>query len=54
VDKQLWETNYVKECRRCGNNFKTQNKLQAFCSGECKQEALSDLDKDSNECLSCQ
>jgi hypothetical protein len=25
-----------------------------FCSDECKQEALADLDKDSDECLSCQ
>jgi len=25
-----------------------------FCSNDCKQEALADLDKDSDECLSCQ
>jgi len=25
-----------------------------FCSQECKQEALADLDGDSDECLSCQ
>jgi hypothetical protein len=25
-----------------------------FCGDECKQEALADLDKDSDECLSCQ
>jgi hypothetical protein len=25
-----------------------------FCSKECKEEALADLDKDSDECLSCQ
>jgi len=25
-----------------------------FCSDECKQEALADLDNGSDECLSCQ
>jgi hypothetical protein len=25
-----------------------------FCSQDCKEEALAELDNDSDECLSCQ
>ena len=31
-----------------------EEEFDMFCSDECKQEALADLDKDSDECLSCQ
>jgi len=28
--------------------------LDLFCSQQCKEEALAELDSDSDECLSCQ
>ena len=43
-----------KNCKKCKKEFETKNKFNLFCSDECKQEALADLDKDSDECLSCQ
>ena len=43
-----------KNCKKCEKEFETKNEFNLFCSDECKQEALTDLDKDSDECLSCQ
>jgi len=43
-----------KNCNKCKKEFETKNEFNLFCSDECKQEALADLDKDSDECLSCQ
>ena len=43
-----------KNCKKCEKEFETTNESNLFCSDECKQEALADLDKDSDECLSCQ
>jgi hypothetical protein len=34
--------------------FDANDQFDMFCSKECKEEALADLDKDSDECLSCQ
>jgi len=28
--------------------------LDIFCNQDCKEEALAELDSDSDECLSCQ
>jgi len=53
MDNQ-WKTDYVKECRQCKKEFRTEKETQAFCGDECKQEALAALDSGSNECLSCQ
>ena len=43
-----------KNCKKCKKEFETTNEFNLFCSDECKQEALADLDKDSDERLSCQ
>ena len=43
-----------KECQQCKQKFVPITDVQAFCSDQCKQEALANLDKDSDECLSCQ
>ena len=43
-----------KNCKQCKKEFETTDELNVFCSDECKQEALADLDNDSDECLSCQ
>jgi len=43
-----------KKCKQCNEEFITYNDIQVFCSDECKQEALAQLDKGSDECLSCQ
>ena len=43
-----------KNCKQCKKEFEPKDEFDMFCSDECKQEALADLDKDSNECLSCQ
>jgi len=53
MDNQ-WKTDYVKECNQCKKEFRTEDKVKAFCSDECKQEALAALDSGSDECLSCQ
>ena len=39
-----------KTCKQCNKEFE----MKAFCSDECKQEALAELDSNSDECLSCQ
>ena len=44
----------IKNCNKCKKEFKAKEELDMFCSDDCKQEALADLDKDSDECLSCQ
>lgn len=43
-----------KQCKKCKEAFDANDEFDMFCSPECKQEALADLDKDSDECLSCQ
>jgi hypothetical protein len=43
-----------KECKQCNNEFELKDELDIFCSDECKEEALAELDSDSDECLSCQ
>ena len=43
-----------KNCNQCKKEFEAKEELDMFCSQECKQEALADLDSDSDECLSCQ
>ena len=43
-----------KQCQQCKENFETTDETKAFCSDECKQEALAALDSNSDECLSCQ
>ena len=43
-----------KQCNQCKEEFETQNELNSFCSDECKQQALAELDRHSDECLSCQ
>jgi len=42
------------ECKECKQKFVPVTDAQVFCSDQCKQEALANLDKDSDECLSCQ
>ena len=43
-----------KQCQQCKETFETTDELKAFCSEECKQEALAMFDSNSDECLSCQ
>jgi len=43
-----------KNCNVCKKEFDTDNEHQSICSEECKQQALADLDRNSDECLSCQ
>jgi hypothetical protein len=43
-----------KNCKQCKKEFEAKDEFDMFCGDECKQEALADLDKDSDECLSCQ
>jgi hypothetical protein len=42
------------QCNKCKKEFEAKEEFDMFCSDDCKQEALADLDKDSDECLSCQ
>ena len=44
----------MKKCKQCNQEFEAKDEFVLFCSDECKQEALTELDKDSDECLSCQ
>jgi hypothetical protein len=44
----------TKECKQCKEEFISYNDFQVFCGDECKQQALAELDKGSDECLSCQ
>ena len=50
----LLELNLMKKCKQCKKEFEPKDEFDMFCGDECKQEALADLDKDSDECLSCQ
>ena len=43
-----------KQCKKCNEAFEAKDELDNFCSNECKQEALAELDSNSDECLSCQ
>jgi len=43
-----------KQCKQCEEAFDAQDQFDLFCSKECKEEALAELDSDSDECLSCQ
>ena len=43
-----------KQCKKCKEAFDANDEFDMFCSQQCKEEALADLDKDSDECLSCQ
>ncbi len=43
-----------KNCNKCKKEFEAKEELDMICSQECKQEALADLDNDTDECLSCQ
>lgn len=45
---------YEKECAICKKEFEAANQFQSICSDECKEEALSRLDRETDECLSCQ
>ena len=42
-----------KECTQCNKNFEPKDELDLFCSRDCKEEALAELDSNSDECLSC-
>lgn len=42
------------KCEKCKEEFIAHNDFQKFCSDDCKQEALAELDSNSDECLSCQ
>lgn len=44
----------IKKCAICEKEFEAANEFQTICSDECKQEALSRIDRNSDECLSCQ
>ena len=51
------ENNMRKQCKQCNKEFEVKDKLDEFdlfCSPQCKEEALAELDSDSDECLSCQ
>ena len=48
------ENNMRKQCKQCEEAFDAKDQFDLFCSKECKEEALSELDSDSDECLSCQ
>ena len=43
-----------KECVICKKEFEAVNEFQSICSDECKEEALSKLDRGLDECLFCQ
>ena len=48
------ENNMRKQCKQCEEAFNAKDQFDLFCSKECKEEALAELDSDSDECLSCQ
>jgi hypothetical protein len=41
-------------CRQCKKEFDTNDPREFYCSKQCKEEALAELDNGSDECLSCQ
>ena len=44
----------MKTCKQCKKEFEPKDELDLFCSQDCKEEALAELDSNSDECLSCQ
>lgn len=44
----------IKECRQCKKEFETEQENKFFCSESCRQEALAEIYKNIDECLSCQ
>ena len=44
----------TKNCNQCKKKFEAKDELDMICSEDCNEEALADLDNDSDECLSCQ
>jgi len=48
------ENSMRKQCKQCKEAFDAKDEFDLFCSKECKEEALAELDSDSDECLSCQ
>ena len=44
----------MKKCKQCEKEFEPKDELDLFCGQQCKEEALAELDFDSDECLSCQ
>ena len=52
--KKTREKKMRKQCKQCEEAFDAQDQFDLFCSKECKEEALAELDSDSDECLSCQ
>jgi hypothetical protein len=44
----------MKKCKQCEKDFQPKDELDLFCSQDCKEEALAELDSGSDECLSCQ
>jgi hypothetical protein len=50
----LWRTYIMKKCKQCEKEFQPKDELDQFCSQDCKEEALAELDSGSDECLSCQ
>ena len=44
----------TQECLKCKEEFIAYNEFQKCFSDQGKEEALADLDKGSDECLSCQ
>jgi len=43
-----------KQCAICKEEFEAANDFVTICSDECKEKALAELDRGTNECLSCQ
>jgi ribosomal protein S27E len=41
------------KCEKCKEEYISYNSSQTYCE-QCKQEALAELDSNSDECLSCQ
>ena len=38
----------MKKCKQCKKEFQPKDEFDIFCSQDCKEEALADLDNDSN------
>jgi len=51
---QKEEEKEMKKCKQCKKEFEAKDELDLFCSQDCKEEALAELDSGSDECLSCQ
>ena len=54
LQKNVNEGEKMKNCKKCEQEFQPKDDLDIFCSQDCKEEALAELDSDSDECLSCQ